>query len=80
MKESIVIRAAIATDMAILLQCKQEVIRTEQPFDSTIKIGTVTYNNLEDLLNNPKALVLVACAGNTSMATGYVLEKPAGTI
>lgn len=77
MKERIVIRPAIDADLPVLLQCEQEVIRAERPFDSTIKKGTVTYYDLEDLLNNPKAKVLVACAGETIVATGYALEKPA---
>lgn len=77
MKERIEIRPAITADLPVLLQCEQEVILAERPFDSTIKNGTVTYYDLEGLLHHPKAKVLVACAGETIVATGYALEKPA---
>lgn len=77
MKETIVIRDATTNDIPMLLQCEQQVIRAERPFDATIKNGTVTYYDLQGLLDNPRAKVLVACAGDAIVATGYALEKPA---
>ena len=77
MNEKIVIRAAVKDDLPELLKCEQEVIKAERPFDTTIKKGKVTYYNLEDLMQNPRALVLVACDGDQIVATGYGLEKPA---
>ncbi|WP_419212350.1 GNAT family N-acetyltransferase [Maribacter sp. X9] len=77
MKETIAIRRATANDLTILLKCEQEVIRAERPFDPTIKEEEVTYYDLESLRTDPRAIVVVACDGDTIVATGYALEKQA---
>ena len=77
MKDGIIIREATKADLPVLLRCEQEVILAEIPFDPTIKRGKVTYYDLLGLMENAMATVLVACHGNTIVATGYALEKPA---
>ncbi|WP_047244640.1 GNAT family N-acetyltransferase [Maribacter thermophilus] len=77
MKENIIIREAQKTDLPVLLQCEQEVIAAERPYDPSIRNETVTYYNLLDLMKNSRAVVLVACDKDKIVATGYALEKPA---
>lgn len=77
MKEHIIVREAQKIDLPVLLQCEQEIIAAERPFDPTIRNETVTYYNLLDLMKSPRALVLVACDKDKIVATGYALEKPA---
>lgn len=77
MKSEINIREAVNEDLSTLLLCEQEVIKAERPFDPTIKKEEVTYYDLEALLSNPRAIVLVACDGDKIVATGYGLEKTA---
>lgn len=77
MHKQIRIRQATKADLPQLLKCEQEVIAAERPFDPTIKQGKTSYYDLLELMENSKALVLVACIENTIVATGYALEKPA---
>ncbi|MBQ4916136.1 GNAT family N-acetyltransferase [Maribacter sp. MMG018] len=77
MKEHIIIREAQKTDLPLLLQCEQGVIAAERPFDPTIRNGAITYYDLLDLMENSRAIVLVACDEDKVVATGYALEKPA---
>ena len=77
MHKDIQIRQATRADLPELLNCEQEVIAWERPFDSTIKQGKTSYYDLVELMENSNALVLVAGIENTIVATGYALEKPA---
>ena len=77
MNQGIIIREAVLEDLPILLLHEQEVVIAERPFDPTIRNNDVTYYDLEALMSNPRAIVLVACDGKKIIATGYALEKPA---
>lgn len=77
MNNEITIREAKLIDLPVLLAYEQEVVEAERPFDPTIKSEKVTYYDLNGLLMNPKAIVLVACDGDTIVGTGYALEKVA---
>jgi len=77
MNQEISIREAVKEDLPILLKYEQEVVKAERPLDPTIKNSKVTYYDLEALISNPRALVLVACDGDRIVGTGYALEKPA---
>lgn len=77
MNNEIRIREAVQEDLPVLLQYEQEVVKAERPFDPTIRNSDVTYYDLEALMSNPQAIVLVACEGAKIVATGYALEKPA---
>ena len=75
MKEEILIRPAVDTDMHVLLGMEQGVITAERPFDPTIKDEQVHYYDLHGLLKNPRALVLVATYKKQIVSCGYALEK-----
>ncbi len=77
MDKDIQIRQATKEDLPELLNCEQEVITAERPFDPTIKQGKTSYYDLVELMENFNALVLVASIQDTIVATGYALEKPA---
>lgn len=77
MNTEITIREAVENDLPVLLQYEQGVVKAERPFDPTIKEADVTYYDLDALMANPRAIVLVACDGDKIVATGYALEKPA---
>ncbi|TLP80983.1 GNAT family N-acetyltransferase [Maribacter sp. ACAM166] len=77
MNTKIILREAIQDDLPVLLQHEQEVIKAERPLDPTIKNEKVTYYDLQGLMSNSKAMVLVACDGDKIVATGYALEKAA---
>lgn len=77
MYQDIHIRQATEADLPVLLNCEQEVISAERPFDPTIKEGKTSYYDLLELMGNTNALVLVACDEDAIVATGYALEKAA---
>jgi ribosomal protein S18 acetylase RimI-like enzyme len=75
--QEIKIREAGLEDLPVLLLHEQEVVKAERPLDPTIRNSDVIYYDLESLMANPRAIVLVACVGKKIIATGYALEKPA---
>ena len=77
MNNEIRIREAVKSDLPILLGFEQEVVKAERPFDPTIRESNVNYYDLNALMDNPRATVLVACDGDKIVASGYGLEKPA---
>ncbi|WP_339629956.1 GNAT family N-acetyltransferase [uncultured Maribacter sp.] len=77
MSNEIKIREAVKNDLPVLLQFEQQVVKAERPFDPTIKNSNVSYYDLEALILNPRAIVLVACEEEKIVASGYAVEKPA---
>ncbi|APQ16500.1 GNAT family N-acetyltransferase [Maribacter hydrothermalis] len=77
MNSEIRIREAVKSDLPILLGFEQEVVIAERPFDPTIRESNVNYYDLNGLMDNPRATVLVACDEDKIVASGYGLEKPA---
>jgi GNAT superfamily N-acetyltransferase len=77
MKQDITIRQAVHADIPELLKMEQGVITSERPFDPTIAPDPVHYYDLEALLANERAVVLVACDGQTIVSSGYAMEKRA---
>ncbi|MDO1511942.1 GNAT family N-acetyltransferase [Maribacter confluentis] len=71
------IREANLDDLVVLREYEQEVIKAERPMDPTIKNEKVTYYDLEALMSNPRAIIIVACDQEKIVGTGYALEKPA---
>ena len=70
MKE-IKIRKASLLDLGQLLDLEQDLIKTERPFDPTLKPDPINYYDLRSLLASPLAEVIVAEAGNKIIASGY---------
>ncbi len=71
------IRKANKLDLDTLRVLEQGVIEAERPFDATLGDNPIHYYDLEGLLENPSALLLVATHKNTIISCGYGLEKSA---
>ena len=71
------IRAATRNDIAILLEFEQGVIKAERPFDVTLGVDPITYYDLEELIINDDALLVVAETESEIIGSGYALVKPA---
>ena len=71
------IRKATLNDLDILKGMEQGVISAERPFDPTLGTDPISYYDLEDLLDNPRALLLVATHNERIVSCGYGLEKSA---
>ena len=67
----ITIRKASLPDLSQLLVFEQDLIKTERPFDPTLKPDPVNYYDLKAMLDSPLAEVVVAEAGNKIIASGY---------
>ncbi|MDF0708151.1 GNAT family N-acetyltransferase [Flagellimonas okinawensis] len=71
------IRPATQKDMDVLLKFEQEIINAERPFDVTIKQGPVSYYDIAEMIDDPKAHVVVAEVGERIVASGYAIPKRA---
>jgi GNAT superfamily N-acetyltransferase len=71
------IRKAIETEIEILLSFEKEIIKTERPFDSSLKQGEIHYYDLIELIRTKRAEVLVAVANNEIVGSGYAKILPA---
>ena len=65
------IRKALLSDLGQLLAFEQDLIKTERPFDPTLKPDPVNYYDLKSLLTSPLAEVVVAEMDNKIIASGY---------
>jgi ribosomal protein S18 acetylase RimI-like enzyme len=65
------IRKASLLDLEQLLVFEQDLIKTERPFDPTLKPDPVNYYDLKSLLTSPLAEVVVAETDNKIIASGY---------
>ena len=77
MNNEITIREAVKSDVPVLRKYEQEVVNAERPMNPAIKESGVIYYDLEALIENPRATILLACDGDKIVATGYALEKAA---
>ena len=71
------IRAATRNDIAILLEFEQGVIKAERPLAVTLGVDPITYYDLEELIINDDALLVVAETEGEIIGSGYALVKPA---
>ncbi len=69
------IRKAVPSDLPVLLNFEQGLIRDERPFDPTIRQDPVWYYDLEALISNPEARVLVAEYDGKVLASGYGIRR-----
>ena len=65
------IRKASLLDLGQLLVFEQDLIKSERPFDPTIKPDPVNYYDLKAMLTSPLAEVVVAEINNKIIASGY---------
>lgn len=71
------IRKARSKDLDLLKGMEQGVITAERPFDPTLGSDPISYYDLEDLMRNPRGLLLVATHNERIVSCGYGLEKEA---
>lgn len=70
------IRKALPDDLDQLLIFEQDLIKTERPFDPTIKADPVNYYDLKEMLAASHIEVVVAETDNKIIASGYArLER-----
>ncbi|HET6768920.1 MAG TPA: GNAT family N-acetyltransferase [Chitinophagaceae bacterium] len=69
--DEIIIRKALPEDLDQLLIFEQDLIKTERPFDPTIKADPVNYYDLKEMLAAPHIEVLVAETHDRIIASGY---------
>jgi ribosomal protein S18 acetylase RimI-like enzyme len=65
------IRKASLLDLEQLLVFEQDLIKTERPFDPTLKPDPVNYYDLKSLLTSPLAEVVVAEIDKKIIGSGY---------
>ncbi|RLD27599.1 MAG: GNAT family N-acetyltransferase [Bacteroidetes bacterium] len=70
-----VTRKATLKDLPILLQFEQGVIKTERPFNPTIKEGKINYYNIPELITSENSAVFVVEINNDIVASGYAKIK-----
>ena len=69
--DEINIRKASLHDLEQLLVFEQDLIKTERPFDPTIKADPVNYYDLKGMLTAPHVELAIAETGNKIIASGY---------
>lgn len=74
---AIQIRPATHDDIKVLRAFEQGVIKAERPFDVTLDEDPITYYDLDALINDQDAMVVVAELDNKVIASGYAQIKPA---
>ena len=70
-------RSAILKDLEILLTFEQGIIAAERPFDSTLDEGFIHYYDLEQLILDDNAEVVVITYKDQIIGSGYGLIKAA---
>ncbi|MDP4216785.1 MAG: GNAT family N-acetyltransferase [Bacteroidota bacterium] len=71
MEKEILFRKATENDLETLLQFEQGIIRTERPFDPTLRPGHIHYYDLREMLRAENTLVMVAELDHRVIASGY---------
>src|SRR5262245_33208760 len=70
------IRKARPDDLKQLLAFEQELIKTERPFDPTLKPDPISYYDLKTMLSASHVEVVVGEIGDRIIASGYArIEK-----
>ena len=65
------IRKATIVDLGQLLAFEQGLIKTERPFDPTVKPDPVNYYDLKAMLTDPQIEMVVGEVNNKVIASGY---------
>lgn len=69
--EEINIRRAVEADLEHLLRFEQEIIRTERPYDNTLKRSEIHYYDIGAMIRDPDSEVLVVQVGERIIGSGY---------
>lgn len=70
-----IIREATEKDLEILLTFEQGIVTAERPFNSTLKDGEIHYYDLNEFIQSPDAILIVAEEDNEIVGSGYALIK-----
>jgi len=65
------IRKAVESDIDILLEFEQGIVKAERPFDNSLKDGEIHYYDLIELIKSEKAEVLLAIVNGEAVGSGY---------
>ena len=65
------IRHAVLDDLPILLEFEQDLINTERPMDTDLRLDHIQYYDLEALIQSPNAAMLVAEVDQQIVGCGY---------
>lgn len=65
------IRAAIESEIEVLLAFEKGIIDAERPFDPTLKEGEIHYYDLIELIRATDATILVAVVNDIIVGSGY---------
>jgi len=69
--EQINTRTATLADLDTLLEFEQGIIKTERPFDPTLKDGHINYYDIAAMIETPYIEVVVAELGSEIIGSGY---------
>jgi len=69
--DGLIIRTALATDIALLQEFEQGVISAERPFDDTFKSEKINYYDLDSLISDENVELVVAEIDGQLVASGY---------
>jgi len=69
--DKITIRKAVPNDLEILFEFEQGIVRTERPFDTTLKEGLIHYYDLEAMIGAEDVQLLVAECNSELAGSGY---------
>ena len=65
------IRHATLDDLETLLSFEQGIIAAERPFDETLRLGKISYYDLQEMILSDDVAVVVAVADNKLVGSGY---------
>ncbi|BAP33441.1 putative acetyltransferase [Chryseobacterium sp. StRB126] len=70
-----IIREATEQDLEILLTFEQGIVSAERPFNSTLIDGEIHYYDLNEFIQSPDAILIIAEENNEIISSGYALIK-----
>lgn len=68
-------REATQDDLKILLEFEQGIVSAERPFNSTLIDGEIHYYDLNEFIQSPDAILIVAEEDGMIVGSGYALIK-----
>lgn len=68
-------REATQDDLKILLEFEQGIVSAERPFNSTLIDGEIHYYDLNEFIQSPDAILIVAEEDGIIVGSGYALIK-----
>ena len=76
MSKEILVRSARRDDLPQLLTFEQGIIRSERPYDHTLKPDPISYYDISEMITSDDAEVAVAELEGSLIGSGYAMRKP----